>query len=346
MRPATKTVAEGDHVAAATYLMRHASATSLVVTDVQAGKPVAIITAADITRAVSEGKDPNEIHIHDLLTTRPAPISAAAPVRDAAEAMLTAGLRQLPVIGDGDSIGIVDIADIARAAEVLNAWREWTATVPDEVTSIGHILRFPPLPEVPEPFRGHAFVIVEAAYLGDADAGAELTGPLRRLGPELDTFARIPAPALDQLNMDPDQPVPGQGDGAFLTDLPAAAIDALLTLTGPDADTPLGTVEVRHLGGALARPAPGGGAQPSIDANYLMYAGGLTPTPDLAAVVRAQAQAVKDTLTPWHAGYDYYNFEESPTAASAVLPPASYHRLQEIKAAHDPGQVIISAHPV
>ena len=112
VRPATKTVAEGNHVAAATYLMRHASATSLVVTDVQAGKPVAIITAADITRAVSEGKDPNEIHIHDLLTTRPAPISAAAPVRDAAEAMLTAGLRQLPVIGDGDSIGIVDIADI------------------------------------------------------------------------------------------------------------------------------------------------------------------------------------------------------------------------------------------
>ena len=115
VRPATKTVAEGDHAAAATYLMRHASATSLVVTDFQADKPVAIITAADIARAVSEGKDLNEIHIHDLLTTRPAPISAATPIRDAAEAMLTAGWRQLPVIGDGDSIGIVDIADILGA---------------------------------------------------------------------------------------------------------------------------------------------------------------------------------------------------------------------------------------
>jgi len=29
-----------------------------------------------------------------------------------------------------------------------------------------------------------------------------------------------------------------------------------------------------------------------------------------------------------------------------VLPPASARRLQEIKAAYDPGQVIISAHPV
>ena len=81
MRPATKTVAEGDHAAAATYLMRRARTTSLVVLDFQADKPVAIITAADIARAVAEGKDLNEIHIHDLLTTRPAPISAATPVR-------------------------------------------------------------------------------------------------------------------------------------------------------------------------------------------------------------------------------------------------------------------------
>jgi hypothetical protein len=29
-----------------------------------------------------------------------------------------------------------------------------------------------------------------------------------------------------------------------------------------------------------------------------------------------------------------------------MLPPASYHRLQQIKAAYDPDQVIISAHPV
>ena len=77
-----------------------------------------------------------------------------------------------------------------------------------------------------------------------------------------------------------------------------------------------------------------------------MYVGGLTPTPDLAAVVRAQAQAVKDALTPWHAGYDYYNFEDTPAPASAVLPPASYRRLQEIKASYDPDRAIISTHPV
>jgi FAD/FMN-containing dehydrogenase len=267
------------------------------------------------------------------------------------------------VKGGGGSVGVVTALEmrlypvrelyagalffpVQRTAEVLHAWRAWTGTVPDEVTSLGRILRLPPLPEVPEPLRGRAFALVEAAYLGDAGTGAALIQPLRQLGPDLDTFATIPASALQHLHMDPDQPIPDQGDGAFLTDFPAAAIDALVAVAGPDAETSLASIEIRHLGGALARPAPGGGAQATIDAQYLLGAGGFTPTPELAAAVRGHAQAVKDALAGWHAGYDYYNFEEIPVPASAVLPPASYHRLQKIKARYDPDQAIISAHPV
>jgi FAD/FMN-containing dehydrogenase len=235
---------------------------------------------------------------------------------------------------------------IERAAEVLRAWRDWTLAVPDEVTSQGRLLRIPPLPQLPEQLRGRDFVMVEAAFLGDAGRGAELIGPLRRLGPEQDTFATIPASALGELSMDPDEPVPFQGDGALLADFPDAAIDALVAAAGPDTGSLLTSVEVRHLGGALARPAPGAGAQPSIDANYLVIPIGITPTPDLTAAVRAQAQAVKDALAPWHADYDYYNSEEIPGPAAAVLPAASHRRLQQIKAAYDPDQVMISAHPV
>jgi hypothetical protein len=235
---------------------------------------------------------------------------------------------------------------IQRAAEVLRAWREWTLAVPDEVTSEGRLLRVPPLPEVPRPLRGRAFVVLEAACLGDEGAGAELVGPLRRLGPELDTFAMIPAPALGQLNMDPDQPTPFQGDGALLTDFPPAAIDALVAGAGPDAGELLTSVEIRHLGGALGRPAPAGGAQPSIDANYLVVAVGVTHGPDMPAAVRAQAHAVKDSLAAWHADYDNYNSAENPAPARAALPAASYRRLQKIKDTYDPDQAVISAHPV
>jgi hypothetical protein len=202
------------------------------------------------------------------------------------------------------------------------------------------------VPEVPEFLRGRAFVLVEAAYLGHAQAGAEVLRSLRHLGPELDTFATIRAPALAQLNMDPEQPIPGVGDGAFLADFPAGAIDTLVALAGPDADTPLASVEVRHLGGALTREAAGGGAQPRIDARYAMFAVGFAPTPEQADVVRSSVRTVKDALTAWHAGYDYYNFVETPAEAEVVLPLSSYQRLQRIKATYDPDETIISAHPV
>ena len=41
-----------------------------------------------------------------------------------------------------------------RSSEVLHAWLDWTRTVPDEVTSVGRILQFPPLPELPDFLRG------------------------------------------------------------------------------------------------------------------------------------------------------------------------------------------------
>ena len=235
---------------------------------------------------------------------------------------------------------------IERSFEVLHGWREWTGTVPDEMTSIGRLMRFPSIPEVPEQLRGRAFALVEAAYLGDAAAAAEVLRPLRQLGAEIDTFAAIPASALSQLHMDPDHPVPNHGDGALLADLPAAAIDALLTLAGPDAKTPLASIEIRHLGGALSRPARTSGAQPTVDAGYLTYAAAATPTPELAAVVRAHIRALMEALTPWRAGYDYYNLTETPAGARAVLPAGSYDRLQQINAAYDAGQAIVSAHPV
>jgi hypothetical protein len=238
------------------------------------------------------------------------------------------------------------IFPVQRAAEILHAWREWTATAPDNVTSLVDVVRVPPLPEVPEGMRGRAFAIVEAACLGDADTGVELMQQLRGLGSELDTFDMVPASALGQLHMEPPEPTPYEGIGAFLVDFPAAAIDALVAVAGPDAETPPTSVEVRHLGGALARPAPGGGAQPSIDASFLLHAVGAAPTPELARPMRAQVQAVKDSLARWHASHDPYNFRDTPASAAAVLPPASFRRLQEIKQVNDRNQMIISAYPV
>jgi UDP-N-acetylenolpyruvoylglucosamine reductase len=234
---------------------------------------------------------------------------------------------------------------IERAEEVLQAWREWTTTVPDEVTSLGRLLQFPPIPDLPDFLRGKRFVVVEAAYLGDEFEGAELIRPLRELGPDMDTFAMIPAPELQNLHMDPPQPVPGQGDGTFLTELPAAAVEALVAAAGAESGSPLLSVEVRHCGGAMAAGSAGG-AQSKIDAAYMVFGVGLTPNEEIAEAVRSHVRVLLDTLAPWRAEYDYYNLREAAAEASEVLPSHSYRRLREIKAKYDPGEMIVSAHPV
>jgi hypothetical protein len=233
---------------------------------------------------------------------------------------------------------------IARSAEVLHAWREWTDGAPDEVTSIGRIVQLPPIPAVPEDLRGNSFVVVEAAYLGEEREGANLIRPLRELGPAMDTFAMIPPSQLGSLHMDPPEPVPGRVDGMLLADAPSAAIDAVVGVAGPDSGSPLLSVELRHLGGALER-AGGGGPQAVLAGNCAVSAVGIAATPEMMEAVGAHVRRVKEALRPWRAEYDFFNFLDTPADGDAVLPPDSYSRLRQIKAQYDPGESIISAHP-
>ncbi len=95
-----------------------------------------------------------------------------------------------------------------RSGEVFHAWREWTANLPEEVTSAVRMLQFPDLEIIPEIVRGGSFAVVGAAVLGDSEQGAELLRPLRELGAQTDTFAMIPAAELTELHMDPVEPMP------------------------------------------------------------------------------------------------------------------------------------------
>jgi FAD/FMN-containing dehydrogenase len=225
-----------------------------------------------------------------------------------------------------------------RTSEVLHAWHEWLPGLPDEVTSVGRVMQFPPLPGVLEPLRGNSFVIAEAAYLGTEADGAELLRPLRELGPVLDSFTMVPPVGLSELHMDPSDPVPYVSGHQLVGDLPAGAIDEFVAVVGPDSGSPLITVELRHLGGALARTAPHHGAVATLSGSFLMFAAGLVVDAASAAANDAQIALVTGALAEYDVGR-YPNFEERSIDASRFFPPETYRRLQAVRAEYDPDEL-------
>jgi CBS domain-containing protein len=114
MRPAVTTVETGSHLAAAAYLMNHAAQTALVVVD-HLQRPVAIITEADLLRAVAHGEDAGEALIVDWMNRDPRTVDPDTPVFEAARIMRLSERLHLPVVADGRVVGIVAVGDITDA---------------------------------------------------------------------------------------------------------------------------------------------------------------------------------------------------------------------------------------
>ena len=178
-----------------------------------------------------------------------------------------------------------------RAAEVLHAWREWTETAPPEVTSVGRLMQFGTGHDVAELVRGRSFVLIEAAFLGSENDGAELLRPLRALRPELDTFTMVPPSALGHLHMEPEHPVARLGDDGLVGALPAEAIDDLVAVAGPGSGSPLATVELRHACGALE----------TLERGFFTHAAGMPVDAASATAIEAQLALVAGALAPYGA---------------------------------------------
>ncbi|SEK79596.1 FAD/FMN-containing dehydrogenase [Blastococcus sp. DSM 46786] len=236
--------------------------------------------------------------------------------------------------------------DWAHAEQVLGRWAEWAVRAPDEVTTAFRIMQLPPLPDIPEPFRGRQLVIIDGAVLADDERAAGLLAPLRELAPELDTFGRVPTDTLSRLHMDPEEPTPEVSSTSILGSLPPEGVAVLLGVAGPGSSSSLFMVELRQIGGALARPAPGAGAVPCLDGQFVLLAGALAPTPEMAAQGLAEADAVTAALSPWANGRHYLNFAEDAVDAATGYRPEDWRRLQAIRAVVDPDGRIVANHRV
>ena len=236
-------------------------------------------------------------------------------------------------------------AELTRDA--LHVYRGWAAGVPEEVASMVRMMNLPPIPDVPEVIRGKRFLQIAATCLGSREEGESAIAPLREIGePLMDTFDQIPATGLTRIAMDPEPPVPGLGHHTVLNELTDQAIEAFYEAAGPESDSPLLLAELRHLGGALARPAEGGGALSKLDAEYVMLGIGMMMEPAMRDPIDSQLDRMADAMKPWAAEGGYFNYAERPCDVDAILPPETCQRLGQVKRSWDPENLIRANHSI
>jgi FAD/FMN-containing dehydrogenase len=236
--------------------------------------------------------------------------------------------------------------DQAHAERVLRTWAAWTVDAPDCVTTAFRMLNLPPMPELPPFLRGRQLVVIDGAVLAEDDGAEKILAELRALQPEIDTFARVPAAALVRLHMDPEGPTPAVSASTILDELPDAAIESFLALTGRGSGSTLLTAELRQLGGALGRPAAGAGALPMLKGKFVLFGAAVAATPELAARGHADAVAMVDALSAYSSGRDYLNFAETPVDMSRSFPAATWRRLQQVRETYDPAGRLKANHQV
>lgn len=235
---------------------------------------------------------------------------------------------------------------IEAAPDVLRRWRDWTEQTDDDVTTSFRLMRLPDMPEIPDPVRGRALVVIDGAHAGGEEAGIRALEPLRELEPEMDMFTIMPPIGLSYIHMDPPEPVPGASDHQVLGRLPDEAIDRVLEAAGPGVETPLLMVELRQLGGALGRAPDRAGALGALAGRFAMFSGGLPIDAATAAVIDEHLAGLRAAMAPFDARSPYLNFAERPTDVASAFSDVAARRLGEVKAAYDPRGVFQANHEI
>ncbi|MBU2662537.1 amidohydrolase family protein [Actinoplanes bogorensis] len=227
-----------------------------------------------------------------------------------------------------------------HAAAVVEAYRALIAEAPEELTASIAFLRLPPAPFVPEPLRARFTVHVRIAYLGTAEDGARLITPLREVAPLLiDSVDEMPFSAVAAIHADPVDPLPAYEVSAELADFPAEAAEALLAVAGPESGTEVLMVEIRQLGGALAREPRVPSAVEHRTGGFQMFVAAVG-APGMAEDFRPALRTVSDALAPWATGKTQINFLSAYDVTTADITKAygetGFDRLRHVKTKWDP----------
>jgi FAD/FMN-containing dehydrogenase len=227
--------------------------------------------------------------------------------------------------------------DGSDAPAVIDAWRAWSAELPEEGTTSFALFQLPDMEGVPPMLAGRLTLSIRYVWTGDAASGERWFARMRAAAPViLDDVSDRPYAEIDAVHTDPLDPTPAYEAGQVLTDFPAEAASTLLTLTGPGVQSPQILVEVRQLGGAYARPGEHPAAFASRAAAYSLLVVGISEVPG----VEDHAAAILEAMAPWTGGNRLPNFTFTPEEYLDAYDEVTLARLRRARRAYDPGGVL------
>ena len=181
-------------------------------------------------------------------------------------------------------------------------------------------------PTCPSRCAGTPLLTIDGACIGSQEEGEAAIAPLREIGETImDTFAWMPAAGLSRIHMDPENPVPGMGDGG-------ADLASCPTRRSTPASASPGPAPARRCCSAscaisaapwAARPRT---AAPSrkLDAGFAMFSVGMPMTPELGeAIPSPPAPRSRRRWSPGAADGGYFNFTEAPATSTRSCRPTS-----------------------
>jgi len=223
------------------------------------------------------------------------------------------------------------------AATVIERWLHWSEDLPELATTSIALFQLPAMPGVPPELADRLTLSVRYVWTGDADEGERRFAAIRASAPVLlDDVGLKPYTAIDSVHTDPLDPTPAYEAAAVLTDFPGEAADALLDLTGPGSGSPQVLVEVRQMGGAIARGGEHPSAFGSRGAAYSLLTVGIAGTPG----VESHAAAILESLAPWTGGHRLPNFTFAPEDYVDAYDEQTLARLRRAIRTYDPQGVM------
>ena len=195
--------------------------------------------------------------------------------------------------------------DSVDARPVLQAWRRWSRALPDEATTSAAVIQLPLLPTFRPPMAGSQVLAVRFAWVGSSRDGEQCLDQLRSAAvPLLDDVRNRTSTEIGSVHNDPSAARSARFCSALLDELPHEAVDLLLDSVGTDGNVQ-SVVELRVLGGAIARPPRHPSAVSHRDAAYLLFMSG---TADPSVGTAAQSDRILAALAPWTCDGLFPNF--------------------------------------